>query len=288
MRVRVAEGKVAGVQRLAKSIARLLLVGAAVVSLTWVALVVFIWRTQESLLFFPTQLPPDAVLSTDPQVHERWVDVDGARLSLLQMQLPDPDGVVFFLHGNGGSLQNWFVDPSLYRQANFDLVMLDYRGYGKSSGQIESEAQLHNDVLQVWEHIAPQYRDMPVVIYGRSLGTGLAARLATTVQPELTVLVSPYVSMRELAAHYYPWLPGAVLRYPMRTDQWLGHIDGPVLIFHGSKDSLIPPRHAQDLAALSARARLVLLDGAAHDDVHVFDEYRNTLKESLRSLVQSN
>lgn len=273
---------------MARSIARLLLVATITVGLAWIALAVFIWRSQESLLFYPTKLPADAVLSNDPMVVESWIDVDGARLSLLELRLPNPSGVVFFLHGNGGSLQNWFTDPSLYRQANFDLVMLDYRGYGKSSGRIESEDQLHSDVRQVWEQVGPRYRNVPVVIYGRSLGTGLAARLAAQVQPELTVLVSPYFNMAKLGAHYYPWLPSAVLRYPLRTDEWLTQIEGPVLLFHGASDTLIPANHATALAALSPHVRLVLLDGAAHDDVHLFEDYRTTLESALRSLVRSD
>jgi uncharacterized protein len=62
---------------------------------------------------------------------------------------------------------------------NYDLFIIDYRGYGKSTGRIESEVQLHADVRAAWEAIAPRYRGKPIVIYGRSLGTGLAASLAT-------------------------------------------------------------------------------------------------------------
>ena len=93
----------------------------------------------------------------------------------LHLRLPAPKGVVFFLHGNGGSLESWFINPEFYRRANYDLFMIDYRGYGKSTGQIESEAQLRADVRAAWATVAPQYAGRKVVFYGRSLGTGLAA-----------------------------------------------------------------------------------------------------------------
>jgi len=123
----------------------------------------------------------------------------------------------FFLHGNGGSLQEWLTSTELYRRTGFDLFIIDYRGYGKSTGRIESEAQLHADVRAAWQAIAPEYAGKKMVLYGRSLGTGLATRLATEVHADLLVLVSPYSSLRDLAREHYSWVPGAVLRYPMRT-----------------------------------------------------------------------
>ena len=252
----------------------------------WAAAVGSVWWGQERLLFLPTVLPADEPLARAPLVYESHVEVPGARLSLLELRLPAPSGVVFFLHGNGGSLREWFVDPELYRRANFDLVMMDYRGYGKSSGQIRSEAELHADVRQVYEHIAPRYREVPVVIYGRSLGTALAARLAADIRPDLTILVSPYRSMVALAEHYYPWLPELAIRYPLRTDAALARVEGPVLVFHGDRDTLIPVEHSHALAGLHEDAQLVVVPGAGHDDVHAHPAYRDALAGALAALAQ--
>ncbi|HEY8359044.1 MAG TPA: alpha/beta fold hydrolase, partial [Ramlibacter sp.] len=186
------------------------------------AVLAFLWWRQESLLFFPTPLPPGQVLAIEPGVREARVEVEGATLSMLHLQLPAPRGVVFFLHGNAGNLASWFTDTGFYREANFDLVMPDYRGYGKSTGRITSARQLRADVRAAWDSVAAQYQDRPVVLYGRSLGTGLAADLAEQLTregrpPALTVLVSPYASMRELTREFYPWVPPGLLRYPLDT-----------------------------------------------------------------------
>lgn len=254
------------------------LTGAALCGAMWLAL----WWGQEGLLFHPQVLPASHRFAKGADVHETWVDVPGARLNALHLRLPRPDGVVFFLRGNAGSLQNWFVNIDFYRQANFDLFMLDYRGFGKSSGRIQSQAQLEADVLAAWQQVAPQYEGRRRVIYGRSLGTGLAAGLAAQMQPELTVLVSPYQSMAAVARQHYPWVPQALLRYPLRTDLALAQVKGPVLLAHGALDNLIPASHSQALQLRAPQARLLVVPGAGHNDIHQFALYLDAYRAALQ------
>jgi uncharacterized protein len=241
----------------------------------------WLWWRQEAMIFRPEPLAADAVLATEADVVERYLDVPGARLNLLELRLPQPRGVVFFLHGNSRNLKTWFVNTELYRQAGYDLVMMDYRGYGKSSGHIDGEAQLMADVRAVWADVAPRYAGLQRVIYGRSLGTGPAAQLAVDLQPELTVLVSPYRSMLALALDRYPYIPDVVLRYPLRSDAALAQVRTPVLLVHGTADTLIPPAHSAALQALAPQARTVLIEGAGHSDIHQHPAYLALLKQAL-------
>jgi pimeloyl-ACP methyl ester carboxylesterase len=250
--------------------------------LVWAALVAVLWFRQEWLIFRPHTLPADWVFDKGPDVHERWIEVPGGRLNALHLKLPAPDGVVFFLHGNGGSLEGWFVNLEPYRRANLDLFMIDYRGYGKSPCCITSEAQLHADVRAAWQAIAPAYSGKTRVFYGRSLGTGLAAVLAAEVQPELTILGSPYFSMEALADEHYPWVPRAVLRYPLRTADALVRVNTPVLMLHGTEDRLIEVSHARRLKALRPQTVLVEIAGAAHNDVSRFEAYREAVAAALQ------
>jgi len=259
-----------------------LLAAFGVLATLYAALLGAVWFVQERLLFEPQPLPATHRFVVEPDVHERWIDVPGARLNALHLRLPRPDGVVFFLHGNAGNLDSWFVNAGFYRQANFDLFMVDYRGYGKSSGRIESQAQLEADVRAAWADVAPRYAGRRRVIYGRSLGSGLAAALAAEVQPELTVLVSPFESMTALAGEHYPWVPSALLRYPLRTDLALSRIVGPVWMAHGELDMLIPLQHAERLLARSPQARLLRVVGAGHADIQEFEAYLDGLRGALR------
>jgi alpha-beta hydrolase superfamily lysophospholipase len=254
---------------------------ALTLALAYAALLGALYVGQEKLLFHPRTLPAEHRFNFGADVHEVFIDVPGARLNALHLRLPEPDGVVFYLHGNAGHLQSWFVNTDVYRKANLDLYMLDYRGFGKSTGRIESEAQLHADVRAAWQHVAAQYEGRHRVFVGRSLGTGLAAALAAEVQPELTLLISPYESIASLAGEIYPWVPGALLRYPLRTDLVLPQVQGPVLMLHGDRDATIPLDHSRRLLAVAPKARLVVIEGAGHNDLQAFEAYRQALAEAF-------
>jgi uncharacterized protein len=268
-------------------IAVLLLAGGALAC--YALVLAFLWWRQESLLFYPVPLPADHRLATAPDIEERTVDVPGARLSVLHLRRPGARGVVFFLHGNAGNLQGWFSNTDFYREAGYDLVMMDYRGFGKSTGRIAGADQLREDVRAVWSLVAPEYLGRKLVVYGRSLGTGLAADLAEELSvrgqpPDLTVLVSAYTSFRALAAEFYPWVPGWVLRYPLETEKHLRGIGGPMLLVHAEQDSLIRAHHLQRLREVLPDARVLVVPGAGHNDLHESPAYRDELRRALRAL----
>jgi hypothetical protein len=274
---------------LAARLGRALGAAALVAVLAWAALVAHLWFRQESLLFHPEPLDPSHAFSI-PDLEEDWIDVPGARLHAIHYRQPEVDGVrrtkglVFFLHGNAGNLASWFIQPAFWRATGYDLYMLDYRGFGKSTGHIASEAELHADVLAAWRRVAPEYAALKTVVYGRSLGTGLAVQLAATVQPDLLVLVSPYASMTSMKDLHYPWLPDAALRYPLASDRVIGRYRGPTLVFHGLRDTLIPPQQAQQLIAHAEHPQLVLLPQADHVNVHEDPLYRQALLARLAAL----
>jgi uncharacterized protein len=261
----------------------------AAVGAVYTAAIGWLWFRQESLLFEPTPLPADQPLVDAPDVQERWVEVPGARLSTAQLRLPEPRGVVFFLHGNSGNLKEWLVDVDAFRQVNFDVVMFDYRGFGKSSGCIESESQLRADVRAVWAEFAGQYEGKRVVISGQSLGTALAAGLAAELcaagrAPALTLLVSPYSSMRALADELYPWVPRKVLRYPLHTAEHAALLSGPLMLIHGDKDELIGIHHSHALRTAAPAAQFLCVEGAGHGNLHKFPSFREAVHGALGCL----
>lgn len=251
----------------------------------WSLAIAVIWNQQEKLLFHPEPLAPKFKFDL-PYTSEVYIDVPDAKLHALYLHQPaaQSKGIVLFLHGNAGNLETWFTHADFWLSTGYDVLMPDYRGFGKSTGKIESEAQLNDDVLRAWNYVAHNYQDKKKVFYGRSLGTGLAAKLATQTPADLVVLVSPYTSMTAMAQEYYPWVPSLILRYPLTTDQLLPQLNTKILLLHGTSDKLISSEHSKRLVKLNPKAHLVEIDGAGHGDIHNFDAYTTTLKAALDSL----
>ncbi|HZH38384.1 MAG TPA: alpha/beta fold hydrolase [Flavisolibacter sp.] len=142
-------------------------------------------------------------------------------------------GLVFYLHGNAGSLDNWGDVARRYTALNYDVFMLDYPGYGKSEGAIKSETQLFNAIQSAYDKVKEQYHEDSIVVLGYSIGTGPAAHLAATNHPGLLILQAPYYSLTDMMRHTYPIIPTFLLKYKFRTNEYLKNCKMPVVIFHG-------------------------------------------------------
>jgi hypothetical protein len=268
-------------------LAALLVLATAMIG--YAAMLGYFYVVQEDLIFDPHPLPADFRFEFDParqRFEEVRIPVPDGELHALHFRQPAPNGLVFFLHGNSGNLATWTTRIEFYRSANYDLFMLDYRGFGKSRGRIDGEAQLHADVRAAWERVTPAYAGKPVVILGRSLGAGLATRLARDVAPALLVLVTPYTSLIDLARLHYPLAPTWLLKYPLRSDALIGEVASPILLLHGDRDELTPLSHARRLHELArGPAQLEIVEGAAHGDIHAFPAYLQTLAGRLQELA---
>ena len=257
---------------------------AAVAVTGYVGVLGVLYFTQERLIFHSKLLPANYrfAFDHDQRFEELHVPVPGASLDALLFEQANPRGLMFFIHGNTGSLANWAAGLDFYRKINFDLFMFDFRGFGKSTGRISSEDQLVSDVRAAWDSIAPRFRGKPIVIYGRSLGTGLAARLAREVAPRLLVLVTPYTSLAEIGQREYPLIPEFLNRYPLHTDRIIGDIKCPILLIHGTDDTLIPLDDSERLQKLAhSPTELLVVNGAGHYDIHNFPAYLDGLAKRL-------
>ena len=272
-------------------------IGAAFVA--WGVICAWYYFRQESVIFQPSRLATDHDFRFDRPFEEHWIEAEpGVELNALlfpaapaqgSKSLDDPPGdnrVVLYLHGNAGHLQDWGWHADLYVEAGHDFLVIDYRGYGKSGGRVESEAQLHADVDRVWEWMTARYDPSDVTLVGYSLGASLAARLACESEPAPArlVLLAPFYSARDLARRVVPYVPIGLLRYPLRTDLALLECrpEIPITIFHGRGDRTVPFSQGRRLAdLLESRARLVPLPDATHQDVAEDPLFRNEMARLL-------
>jgi len=207
---------------------------------------------------------------------------DGGRINALHFKVPNSKGVVFYLKGNSRSLKGWGKFAKDFVGKGYDFFMIDYRGFGKSKGK-RTEQTLYNDAQTVYRWLKTQYPEEQIVLYGRSIGSGIAARLASWNYPRMLILDSPYYSFLHQVHLYGFWLPLKwLLRYKMRTDQFLLNVHCPVFILHGDRDRLIPYKQGQMLNELIPhRSRLLTIKGGGHNNLPDFPQYHELLYHIL-------
>ena len=246
----------------------------------------WLYFKQATLLFYPQKLPA-AYPFAFPGRYIEWpvIAPDGTRLSGLVFKADSTKGLVFFLHGNAGSVADWGQLAATYTRLGYDVFMLDYRGYGKSSGTITGQAQLLSDVEAAYQHLLARYAEYTVVVAGYSLGTGPATWLAARHQPKMLLLHAPYYSMADMAAHtipVWPVLPGFLLRYPLETNVFIKQVTVPVVLVHGDHDNLIPFNSSVRLKALiKSPSQLITIRGVGHNGLISTPHYQRFLRNIL-------
>jgi len=259
-------------------------IAAGAISL-YVAGVGVLYLIQERLIFTPQKLDKSHRFAHRGNFEElSFPTADGAHLNGLLFKAENPRGLIFYLHGNSGSLASWGEIAHVYTGMQYDLFMLDYRGFGKSEGQIVSEEQLHSDVQMVYDSLKQRYEEQNIVILGYSIGTGPAARLASTNAPRLLILQAPYYNFTGVMREHYPAVPTFILRYRLETNNYISACQMPVLIFHGDRDEVIRHNASMQLKELLKPAdTLIILKGQGHNGMSDNPEYLAALSRFLNS-----
>ena len=231
------------------------------------------WTTLvDSLVYFPDRElygdPADVGLAfTDLRVPTE----DGERLHgwWIPARAAPARGHVLFFHGNAGNVSHRLDHARALTVAGLDVLLLDYRGYGRSTGR-PSEEGLHRDARAARAALVAggQVDPARLVYMGESLGGAVALRLALEEAPLACVLQSTFTSLRDVARQHYPAALSALAgdAYPNR--ERIARLQAPVLILHGEVDEIVPVSHAEALfeAAREPR-RLHIVPGAGHNDL---------------------
>ena len=243
---------------------------ALVVLAVFAALVWLVRWLEPRLAFFPftgeTVTPRDAGIDYQPVTLSTD---DGERLHAWHLTRPDARADVVYFHGNGGNLSVWSdVFVGLWREG-FDVLAIDYRGYGLSTGT-PSELGLYRDVDATLRFVDSRSRaeSRPLIYWGRSLGTVMAAYAASQRAPDGIVLESGFPSMRSvLETNPVMWILSWGSSYRLPTAEWMAGVRTPALVLHGDRDSVIPYRLGQRLyAALPGPKTFVTLPGGDHNE----------------------
>ena len=206
---------------------------------------------------------------------------DGGVINGIHFRVPNAKGVVFYLKGNSRSIKGWGKFAKDFLSKGYDFFMIDYRGFGKSSGK-RTETTLYNDAQTVYKWLSSQYPEEQIVVYGRSLGSGIAARIASWNKPRMLILDSPYFSFLYQVRKYGFWLPLKwILRYKIRTDFFIKKVECPAFVLHGTKDRLISFQQGKMLAEMAPHGELIPIEGGGHNNLPDFPEYHDYLYDIL-------
>lgn len=243
----------------------------------------FLYFFQERLIFLPEKLATDHAFRFSGPFEEVTLPAkDGTKLHGLLFSSPSPKGLIFYLHGNAGALNRWGDVAPIYTRSNYDIFILDYRGYGKSEGKIHSQEQIFEDNQTAYNLMKQRYKEEDIIVLGYSIGSGMAAKLASENQPKMLILQTPYYSLKKLVQKFIPLIPASImLKYQFRTDQYLKKCNMPITIFHGNQDELIPFNHAQQLKAAFDDIRLIELENQGHNGVTHNPQYQEVLEGLL-------
>ena len=246
-----------------------------------------LYLAQEKLIFQGQSLPADYKFRFDRPFQEgNLVMEDGASINYLHFTSPESNGLIVYYHGNAGSLAGWGYVAEDLRTLGYDVAIMDYRGYGKSFGEL-SQKSILSDAVSFYQHFKTQYSEDKMILYGRSLGSGISAYVASLHDPSMIILESPYFSFTSLVQNHFPLFPaGPALRYKFRTKDYLKSVECPIYIFHGTEDRIVPIEHGERLIeSLSDKKsmQMTVINGGSHNDLDSYEEYWTYLENALKN-----
>ncbi len=201
------------------------------------------------------------------------IDLEGAQLVTIATErymhvrgwyIPPEQGkpLIVYYKGNEGSFSQDFERYQAMSADGYGVIAFDYRGFPMSPGGI-SEENILNDSLAVYDWAVE--RGAPVVIWGRSLGSGPAVYVASRRDVAGVLLESPFTSALDVALERYPFIPAGIMKDTFLSREWIGDVDEPVFVAHGTRDRVIPVRHGQDLFAMAPNGyELWIVEGGDH------------------------
>lgn len=258
-----------------------------IVAVIYIAISIALYYLQDYMLFKPEKLPKDFEFYYENQETEEYFmeTRDGATINgVLFKSKEKPRGVVLYLKGNSKSIKGWGKFAVDFTRHNFNVFMVDYRGFGKSTGR-RSQKAIKRDLQLVYDKLKELVNEKYIILYGRSLGSGFATKLASMNNPRMLILDAPYYSLTKVTRRYMPFMPLSVLmRYPLPTYKWLKYVKCPIHIIHGTNDKLIPFKTSVKLSKIKPNlTKLYTVIGGGHKNLNNFESYHSMLDDILNS-----
>lgn len=240
---------------------------------------------QDRILFHPEAIPLDSVYAFKSPYKELNIPYnEKSRINIIQFTTNDslPKGVVLYFHGNMKNIGRYEQYAPSFTKNGYELWMIDYPGFGKSTGEF-TEQRLYDWGLQFYKLARARFAADSIIIYGKSLGTGIAAQLASIRNCKSLILETPYYDFPSVVR---PWLPvyplNRMIPFKIPTWQYVEKIIAPITIFHGTDDGIIGYNHCERLKKFLKPTDLVVtVEGGSHNNLFSFPQVTATLDSLL-------
>jgi pimeloyl-ACP methyl ester carboxylesterase len=200
---------------------------------------------------------------------------DGAVINVLYFEVHSPKGLILYYHGNAGNLAGWGYVAEAFLSQGYNIAIMDYRGYGKSTGELSQKAIL-NDALAFYDEFVRGFSKDQIILYGRSLGTGIAAYVASQRPVDKLILETPYYNFTSLVQSHVPVFPaGPALKYKFKTNRYVKDVSCPIYIFHGTDDMIVPFKQGRRLyeSIPEGQATMIEIEGGDHNNLDNYGKY---------------
>ncbi len=238
---------------------------------------------QKQIVFQPDRLHADYTFNFNGDFEEFYIPIGNEQINAIYFKTnKQKKGVILYLHGNSDNLSRWGKYAENFTSRAYDVLMIDYRGYGKSDG-IASEGNIFEDAKAAFQWLSSRIDHQQIVIYGRSLGSGPATYLAANNEAKMLVLETPFENIKCVEKVKLPFLFFPFQSKPdFPNDQYIQKVTYPIFIFHGTADSVVPYECAKGLKQfLKPGDQFFTIEGGGHKNLDEFKSYFEQLDNIL-------
>ena len=247
---------------------------------------------QEKVVFSPVILPNHHEFDFDKNHEEYfWETPFEGKINVLHFKIENPKGVIVYFHGNSDNLHRWGNIASEFTEYQYDVLVMDYRGYGKSLGP-RNEEFLYSDSQFIYDYAKKMYGEENIIIFGRSLGGAFATKIGAENRPKSVILEAAFYSLEDIVNR---WLPKKVTNRvaPTMTYHFLSYenikkIQVPLYHFHGTKDSVVPLKSGKKLFEAFKKSqpkiskKFIEISEGGHNDLINFEEFKSEILKILK------
>ncbi len=273
-----------------KNITKRFLSGLKIAVIVYIVCGVLLYFFQEKFLFHPQKLAADYTFNFTQPFKEINLPVNAEKnLSIIQFTVPDSvcKGVVLYFHGNRKNIERYARYAGNFTKNNYEVWMMDYPGFGKSTGD-RGEQIFYADAAILYKMARARFSKDSIIIYGKSIGTGIASQLASERDCKELILETPYYSIDALFSHYAFMYPVSwMTKYHFPIYKYFEKIEVPITIFHGTNDEVIPYSQAEMLMepwneTYSLTRKLVTIEKGKHNNLNDSPLYQQELDKILQ------